>query len=172
MHGLCPFLLTYSTIFRDILEDKRINCFCLTSDRWSNLIPCLQNIYYLLHDILPKLYNHTFVVAASFFFWSLCLQIFNVGSGVQQMPPSHFLLYLYACCGSRGGGHYASWLNDLMGHTSAVELQMRRKGGLARMAASSICITCVSVAALSLTDPQCLSSAKSTKYPWIPQPEL
>lgn len=28
------------------------------------------------------------------------------------------------------------------------------------------------VAALSLTDPLCLFSPKSTKYPWIPQPEL
>lgn len=42
------------------------------------------------------------------------------------------------------GGHDASWQSDLMGHTSAVELQMRRKGGLTRMAASSICITYVS----------------------------
>lgn len=32
----------------------------------------------------------------------------------------------------------------LAGHSSAVELQMRSKGGLAGMAASSICITCVS----------------------------
>lgn len=38
----------------------------------------------------------------------------------------------------------ASWLSNLMGHSSAVELQMRRKGGPAGMAASSICITCVS----------------------------
>ena len=60
-----------------------------------------------------------------------------------------------------------------MGHSSAVELQMRRKGRPVSMAASSICITCESlVAALSLTDPRCLSSAKSTKYPRIPQPEL
>lgn len=38
----------------------------------------------------------------------------------------------------------ASWLSDLMGHSSAMELQMRRKGGPAGMAASSICFTCVS----------------------------
>lgn len=42
------------------------------------------------------------------------------------------------------GGHDGFWQSDLMGHTSAVKPQMRWKGGLTRMAASSICITCVS----------------------------
>lgn len=74
------------------------------------------------------------------------------------------------------GGHCASWLNILIGHSSAVELQMRKKGGLAGMAASSICITCVSGGCSLAYRPSFffffLSSAASTKHPRIPQPEL
>lgn len=55
-----------------------------------------------------------------------------------RCPPSRFPISLHACSGSWGGGHYCILAERLD------ELQMRRKGGPAGMAASSICFTCVS----------------------------
>lgn len=54
---------------------------------------------------------------------------------------------------ARMGVIIASWLSVLMGHSSPVELQMRRKGGLAGMAASPICLTCSSDGSSSINRP-------------------
>lgn len=71
---------------------------------------------------------------------------------------SHFALYLYACVNSWDGGHYASWLSGLMGHSSAVMLQMKRKWVLAGIVASSICVSCISGG--------CLASFISKEHKW------
>lgn len=63
---------------------------------------------------------------------------------------------LYAGGGGSGGQDgviIASWLSVLIGHSSPVELQMRRKGGLAGMAASPICLTCSSGGSSSINRP-------------------
>lgn len=78
---------------------------------------------------------------------------------------------LYAGGGGSGGQDgviIASWLSVLMGHSSPVELQMRRKGGLAGMAASPICLTCSSGGSSSINRP--LMSFIEHKG-WLPQPE-
>lgn len=48
-----------------------------------------------------------------------------------RCPLLIFPCNLNACIVNPGGGHHASWLSVLMGHSSAAELQMRRKGGQA-----------------------------------------
>lgn len=65
---------------------------------------------------------------------------------------------------ARMGVIIASWLSVLMGHSSAVELQMRRKGGLAGMAASPICLTCSSGGYSSIYRPLMSFTRNQAKY--------
>lgn len=93
---------------------------------------------------------------------TLLLNFFHKGLDVQQMLSSLLVCRLRWWSGL--GGHYAPTVSGLMGHSSAVELQMRRKGGLASMAAFFICITWVSGG--------CSRTYRPLKFPEIPRPEL
>lgn len=73
---------------------------------------------------------------------------------------------------ARMGVIIVSWLSVLMGHSSAVELQMRRKGGLAGMAASLlICLTCSSGGYSSIYRPLMSFTRNQHKVqPLLPEP--
>lgn len=72
---------------------------------------------------------------------------------------------------ARMGVIIASWLSVLMGHSSAVELQMRRKGGLAGMAACPICLTCSSGGFSSIYRPLMSFTRNQHKVqPLLPEP--
>lgn len=120
----------------------RIRGFFLS--RWSHLIQCLPNCCYQLFSALSQFtvphLHHAFTVSQNNFprrknwillpFCHFPLKYLIKARMCNRCPLLIFPCNLNAWDGSPGGGHYASWLSVLMGHSSAVELQMRRKGGL------------------------------------------
>lgn len=89
------------------------------------------------------------------------------GAGAADVDVSRCCLICMqvAAAAARMGVIIESWLRVLMGHSSPVELQMRRKGGPAGMAASLICPTCSSGGSSSINRP--LMSFTGHRTQWL-----